>query len=241
MKNKIISISIATILVLALGACAPVQPYTNTNGVVSQINAVGTGQVYVVPDVAYIYIGVHTESKDVNQALNKNSTQAQKVADMLKGMGVAPKDIQTTAFNVIPQQEFTADGQPSGTKYGIDNTIYVTVRDLTNLGKLLSTVVGDGANSINGIQFDIQNKEKAQADARKLAIQNAIGQAQEMADAAGVKLVRLLSLNVNSSTPPMPYSAMNSGMMKSDTSVPAPMSAGQLVISVDANLSYEIK
>ena len=114
---------------------------------------------------------MHTESKDVNQALNKNSTQAQKVADMLKGMGVAPKDIQTTAFNVIPQQEFTADGQPSGTKYGIDNTIYVTVRDLTNLGKLLSTVVGDGANSINGIQFDIQNKEKAQADARKLAIQ----------------------------------------------------------------------
>jgi uncharacterized protein len=238
MKNKFVWITLAAVLVLALGACAPAPQDNTVNGVVPQINAVGTGQVYVVPDIATIYIGVHTESKDVNQALTSNSAQAQKVADTLKSMGVDPKDIQTTAFNVTPQQEFNADGTPSGVKYSVDNTVNVTVHDLTNLGKLLSAVVGDGANSINGIQFDLQNKEKAQSDARRLAIQNAMAQAQDMASAAGVKLGRLMSLNINSSNPPQPFSG---GLMKSDTSAPAPIAAGQLVISVDANLSYEIK
>ena len=228
MKNRFLWLTIASILVLAMGACAPTQ------------TANGNGQVYVAPDVVYIYVGVHTESKDVSEALAKNNTQAQAVANSLKTMGVDPKDVQTTAFNVVPQAEFTPEGQPAGNKYVVDNTVYVTVHDLTNLGKLLTAVVADGANSINGIQFDIQNKEKAQADARKLAIQNAKAQAQEMADAAGVKLGRLVSLNVNPSTPPMPYLGGKGGLMKSDTSVPAPMSAGQLVISADANLSYEI-
>jgi uncharacterized protein len=243
MKNKFLWITLAAILVLALGACAPAQEdgVGSANRIVPQVNAYGTGQVYVTPDVAYIYIGVHTESKDVNEALSKNNAQAQSVATALKALGVEPKDVQTTAFNVVPQQEFAPDGTPSGTKYMVDNTVYVTVHDLTNLGKMLSAVVGEGANSINGIQFDIQDKEKAQSEARKLAIQNAKAQAQEIADAAGVKLVRLLSLNVNTSNPPMPYYGGKGGVMKSDTSVPAPMAAGQLVISVDANLSYEIE
>ena len=119
-------------------------------------------------------------------ALSDNSTQAQAIQKALTGMGVDPKDIQTSAFNVYPQQ-LQPNPRPDGsettpvTTYAVDNTVSVTVRDLSKLGALLDQVVKSGANNINGIQFDAEDKTKALSEARKLAIQDAKNQAQEIA------------------------------------------------------------
>jgi len=240
MKRKILITLLVIGLILGLSACAP-GGQSNPNSVIPQLSATGTGKVYVTPDVAYIYIGVHSESKNVNEAMSKNNTQARAVAASLTKQGVDPKDIQTTAFNVVPQQEFNQDGSPAGNKYMVDNTVFVTVRNLSNMGLLLDAVVSEGANSINGIQFDVQEKEQAQSQARKLAVQSAIAQAQELADAGGVKLGRLVSLNAYSATPPMPFYEGKGGAMKTDITSSAPTAAGQMVISVEASLAYEIQ
>jgi uncharacterized protein YggE len=204
----------------------------------------GEGQVYLVPDVAYVYIGVHTQSENVSKALSDNNDQAKTVSDALKGLGVEEKDIQTTSFNIYPQQQYEpGTGNVTGTIYMVDNVVYVTVRDLKHLGDLLDVVVRSGANSINSINFDVVDKETALSKARELAIDNARKQAEELAKASGVTLGDVQSISTSSISTPMAKEmyGMGGGGGGMAASQPAPISAGQLVLTVDISISYQIK
>ena len=243
MKNKFGWIILSIIAVLGLGACsgtaspavATPQPPQRT------INVAGSGQVYLTPDVAYINIGVHTSADTVGDALKQNNSQATAVASSLKELGVDAKDIQTNAFNVYPQQQFGPQGEVLKTTYAVDNTVFVTVRDLSKLGQILDVVVQNGANAINGITFDVLDKTKALSQVRQMAVADARAQAQELATSAGVKLGDLISLNVYSSTSPVPAFGGKGGVASNAAGAPVSVSAGQMVLSMDASLVYEIK
>jgi uncharacterized protein YggE len=108
------------------------------------------------------------------------------------------------------------------------------------LGEILDAVVRSGANTINGITFDVTDKSAAEAQARDMAIQNARAEAEAIASAAGVKLGDLQSVNVYTSSGTVPmYDAKGYGGMQTIDTVP--VAAGQMLISVDANVVYEIK
>lgn len=202
----------------------------------------GVGNVYAVPDIAYVNIGVHTENKEPKAALAANTTQAQAVIDAIKATGIKPEDIQTSNFNIYPSTQYGTNGEILGTLYMVDNTVYVTVRDLTKMGDLLESVVSSGANNVNGIQFDITDKETLASQARKQAVENALQQAQDIANAAGVKLDELLYVNVYYSGTTYPqFEGKGGGGGMSSASVAVPVSAGKLVITAEVNMTYKIK
>jgi hypothetical protein len=207
---------------------------------VRTISVSGTGKITLAPDVAYVYIGVQSQSANVSDALSENNAKAQAIANTIKELKIDAKDIQTSSFNISPQQQYSPEGKITGTTYVVDNTVNVTVHDLTVLGKLLDAVVRAGANSINGINFDVVDRSKATSEARKLAIADARSQAEELATAAGVAVGDLQTLNAVVNTGPVPlYDAkVAQGVGGSST---VPVSAGQLTISVDVNAIYAIK
>ena len=90
----------------------------------------GSGKAFLDPDIAYIYIGVHTEGKDAAEAVAANNTQSQQLISALRDFGIAANDIQTTNFSIWPQQQYSPEGTQTGTTYVVDNTVYVTLRDL---------------------------------------------------------------------------------------------------------------
>jgi len=245
MKNKyLLTIAAFALILVVATACAPITASAQapaTTPVVRTLNAQGEGKVYVTPDIAYIYIGVHTESDSVASALSDNNKQAQAVSSTLKELGVDPKDIQTSAFSVNPQQQFDKNGQPTKTVYVVDNTVNVTVRDLSKLGDILDTTVKSGANTINGISFDVQDKASAIAKARKLAIEDGRSQATDMATAAGVTLGDLQTLNVYSSSGPVPVYEGKGGGSAVSIAGNVPTASGQMVITMEAAMVYEIK
>jgi len=181
------------------------------------------------------------DADEVSAALAANNVQANAISDALQALGVEKNDIQTSNFNVYPMMDYGPDGQISRHYYVVENTVYITVRDLSKMGELLDTVVSSGANTINGISFDVVDKEAAQAQARDMAIASAKAEAEAIASAAGVKLGDLQSVSVYTSGVSVPvYESKGiGGSAAYDASVP--ISAGQLKISVDANVVYEIK
>lgn len=252
MKTKLLLI--AVIAVLALSACAvpPAQPLNAQPAPVQQqaaeqprtINVNGTGQVSLAPDVAYVYIGVQSQGETVADVLADNNGKAQSVTQALKELGVDEKDIQTSSFNIYPQQNYPQQPAPDGsagtpvTTYQVNNTVFVTVRDLSKLGQLLDVVVRSGANSINGITFDVLDKTAATTQARQLAIESARTQAEEIAKAAGVTLVDLQTMSAYSTSNPLP---MFEGKGAAYDAASVPVSAGQLVIRVDVSAAYTIR
>ena len=141
-----------------------------------------------------------------------------------------------------PQQQFDNTGKPTKTVYMVDNTVNVTVRDLSKLGQILDTAVKTGANSISGIQFDVKDKPAAIAEARKLSIDDARKQAQDLAAAGGVTLGDLQTLNVYSNGSPTPvFEGKGGGGTAMSVASSVPTSSGQLVIIMNATLVYEMK
>jgi uncharacterized protein YggE len=100
----------------------------------------GTGSIILVPDMAYVNIGVNSEGEQVAEALRRNNELARQIANTLKAAGVEEKDIQTANFNVYPQQRYDNNGQVTGTFFSVSNNLYVTVRNLSKLGELLDLV-----------------------------------------------------------------------------------------------------
>ena len=236
MRTKIFALSIVLILALMLSGCAVklTQPATPPT-----LNVNGSAQVTLTPDIAYISVGVHTENADANEAVSGNAVQAQKVFDALKATGIEEKDIRTSNYSITPQQQFDDKGKLTGVTYVVDNTVFVTLRDLTKIGDSLGAAVSAGANNIYGIQFDVADKTSALTSARKTAVENARKQAEELAQAAGVKLGAVQNINYYNSYPVM-AEGKGSGVMMDTASVSVPVTPGQLTFTVDVNIVYAI-
>jgi len=205
------------------------------------INVTGNGKAYLTPDIAYINIGVHTENKDAAEAVGSNNTQSQKVADALKKFNIDPKDIQTTNFSIYPQQQVDPNGKVTGVTYMVDNTVFVTLRDISKIGEVIGAAVDAGANSINSIQFDAADRSKALSEARKAAVADALAQAKELASAAGVTLGDIQTINSYGGQPMPVFDAKGYGGGVAAAGSPVPVSPGQLVLTLDVNIVFEIR
>ena len=244
MRTKILFVSALLVFAMLLGACAPgAQAQATQPGPVPAprtLSVNGSAVANLTPDIAHISIGVHTENADSKEAVSANNSESQKVVDALKSMGVDPKDILTSNFSISPQDVYGPDGQKTGTTFMVDNTVVVTLRDLGKIGDLLNTAVAAGANSIYGIQFDVADKTSVLSSARKTAVDNAHAQAEELAQAAGVTLGQVQSISFYNSVPvPMADLKVASAVGIGGASVP--ISPGQLTITVDVSIVYEIK
>ena len=239
MRKKPILLVAVMLLAFTLSACGPTVAAPQAITRTLMVN--GTGTVYLTPDIAYIFIGVHTENADISEAVASNNAQAQRVVDALRNMGVEAKDIQTSNFSIWPSQQYDEYGKIIGVIYMVDNTVYVTVRDLSKLGELLDAAIGAGANNINSIQFDVADKTEALTQARQLAVDNAEALADELVAAAGVQLGEIQTIAYTDYYP-MPYYGYGMGGGGGAQAAPSlPINPGQMQLTVTVSITFEIK
>lgn len=237
MKAKYMFAVLSVLIIFSLAACGTSNAAQNN---LRQVNVSGHGEVYVVPDVAYVYIGVQNTEATVTAVLNKNTAQAQGIRTALKNLEVADADIQTSNFSIYPLPQYDQNGKITETLYQANNTVFVTVRDLSKLGTILDAVVRNGANTVNSISFDVLDKKTALTEARNKAVEDAKTQAQQLADATGAKLGEVQSISQYSSTPTPVYEGKGGGGAVS-MSANVPIATGQMIISVDVSISWSLK
>lgn len=239
MRTKLLVPTILLIAAALLSACSGTVQFGQAQP--RTINVTGNSQVILAPDIAYISIGVHTQAQTAKEAVASNTTQTQAVIDAIKGQGVDPKDIQTTNFSVYQQQQTGPNGENLGIVFMTDNTVYVTMRDLTKIGTILDASIAAGANNIYGITFDVQNKEAALATGRDQAMADAQAQADQLAKSAGATLGAVQTISYYSSSPsPIYYDnkAVPAGVGGGGS---VPISTGQLTLTVSVSVTYGIK
>ncbi|CAG0976886.1 26 kDa periplasmic immunogenic protein [Anaerolineales bacterium] len=240
MRTKILVFAVLA-FALVLSACGPAVVGQGAQPVTRTLTVNGLGSTYLTPDIAYIYIGVHSEGATASEVVQANKTQTNAVLDALKKAGVDEKDLRTTNFSIWPSQQYSPEGTVTGTIYMVDNTVYVTVRNLDGLGDLLDDTIAAGANSINSIQFDVADKSAAVKEARAKAVEDAKKQAQELAEAAGVKLGEIQSVSFYDNSPYPVFEGKGGGGGGAAAQSAVAIQPGQLTISVTVNLTYDIK
>lgn len=243
MRKKLMFSFISMALILGISACAQVPVSSKSTGdtTTRQISVTGNGQVLVVPDMATINIGVSSKAASLADAIRQNNAQAQAIKEVLVDMKVDEEDIQTSNFSVYPQSNYDDNGNIISTYFVVENTVYVTVRELSSLGDILDAVAESGANTIYAISFNLQDKTVAQKQARELAVKYAIVQAEQVAAAAGVELGEVLSINVQSSGTPVVVMGKGGGGYESMGTAPVPVSAGRMTITSNVDIVFAIK
>jgi uncharacterized protein YggE len=243
MKHSSLLFPILTTLIaaLSLNACAPTTVVANPQPAQRLLNVTGSGSVYLKPDVAYINIGVHTELATAAEAVAENSDQTAQVIDALKKFGVKDADIRTAYFSIDPSVQYNPQTNVrTGIMYVVDNSVYVTVRDIEKLGDLLDATLSAGANSVNSIQFDVEDKSAAMKEARDAAVKDAETQAKELAAAAGLTLGSLQRIDYYSTVPTEVFPGYGKGGGGAEASA-VPIQTGQLTVTATVSVSYEVK
>jgi len=241
MKRSSLPFLAILIASLSLSACAPTTVVANTQPTQRLLNVTGSGSVYLKPDVAYINIGVHTELATAAEAVAENSGQTGKVIEALKKFGLKDADIRTAYFSIYPSVQYNPQtNERTGMMYVVDNSVYVTVRDIEKLGDLLDATLSAGANSVNSIQFDVEDKSEAMKEARDAAVKDAEVQATELAAAAGITLGDLQRLDFYSTVPSEVFPGYGKGGGGAEAAA-VPIQTGQLTVTATVSMSYEIK
>jgi uncharacterized protein len=203
------------------------------------ITVTGEGRVDSPPDMATISLGVTTEGATAAEAMTANSAELAKVLANLKAAGIEDRFIQTSGLSLNPNwsNNYSSDSSeaPKITGYLAANILTVQVRALDTLGGVLDAAVADGANTLNGVTFDLTEPKPALDEARKRAVADAKDRATILTDAAGVKLGPVQSIaDGGGYTPPMP-------MFKAEMSADAvPVAAGQVSTGVTVTITWLI-
>jgi uncharacterized protein YggE len=203
------------------------------------------GETRAAPDQASISMGVTTQGATAAAALAANRTRMSAVVSAIRAQGVAERDIQTSGLDVSPQYTYPAErpgverGPPRITGYQVSNQVTVLVRDLSKLGPAVDAVVGAGANGINGISFGLQNADARADEARRQAVANVTRKAELYAQAAGLRLVRLVTLSESGGYTPRPPVVMM--RMSADAAAEStPVQPGEVGVRVDVTAVYEL-
>ncbi|MEO7841495.1 MAG: SIMPL domain-containing protein, partial [Anaerolineales bacterium] len=107
MKNKSIFVVTALLLAVLVSACGGPTTVNQAAAVTPRtIRVSGAGQAFLVPDIAYIYLGVHIESPTASKAVTENNAQTEKMIQALKDFGIDAKDIRTSNFSIWPNDKY---------------------------------------------------------------------------------------------------------------------------------------
>ena len=193
-----LSIRCAPFAILSLLALAPpvsaqsVDPMIPAAGTVLTVNA--EGRTTRVPDLATIRAGVIAQAVTASAALADDAARMQRVLAALKKAGIAPRDIATANVGLNPQYRYADNQPPVLTGYQATNSVSIRFRDIAKAGPILDALVAEGANQIDGPNLSLDNPDAALDEARTDAIHRARRRADLYAAAAGLHVVRIVSI-----------------------------------------------
>lgn len=203
----------------------------------------GQGDASVMPDLAIVSLSVAETAKTAREALDINNGAMTAVTKSLKDQGIADRDMQTSGLSIQPQYSYpqNEDGSPKLpvlNGYTVTNGLTVRVRDLAKLGAIIDQSVTSGVNQGGDIRFTNDDPEKALEEARAKAVKNAAAKAKTLADAAGVKLGRVVEISESAGgADPQPIMRMQMAKEAADS---VPIAAGENTYTVNVSVTFAI-
>lgn len=226
------------------------------------ISVSGSAEVNAAPDVATFSFVIKETSKTITEAQDVIS---QKVAIILEGLGnasVDEKDIKTQSYTMYPkyewvkvksQENIALDGtvfypgnnnKQVQTGFDVSQSVSVKLRDFDKVPEVLELFAAAGVENLNGPNFQIDEPDALQDEAREMAINEAKEKAKKLAKDLGVKLGKVVSFSEGSrGYSPQPYFAKSASLSleSADFSSAPDLPVGENTVSANVTVVYTIK
>lgn len=194
----------------------------------------GEGQIEVVPDMAYVQVGVTTVGQHVEKASSENARAVQAVLSAVGATGVERTDMTTSNFSIGMERNYREEKDRA--VYRVNNMVDITVHDLSIIGQVLGAAMSGGANEVRGLRLEVAQKREAMVRARALAAEDARQKAEHLASLHGVEIGPVLSITEGGGGGPAP---LLKTMAMDARSVP--ISAGSQRLSATIRVVYQLE
>jgi uncharacterized protein YggE len=219
-------------------AAAIVSQSTGTvSGSPDTIVSQGTGTVSGSPDTMTLGVGVQTSAPHASLALASNNSIASALQRALERDGVAASDIQTSNLSLY---------QGNGA-FNADDSVTATIHDLSRAGTIIDDALaaaGD-AGQLEFVYFSISDTSPLTAAARQAAVAAARSDAEQLASAAGEKIVALQSLSevpqdIGGCYGACPFFGAQ-GVASPSSAAPVPVQPGRQQLSLQVTATWSVE
>lgn len=205
------------------------------------IQVTGQAQVSESPDRVYIDIGVTTQARKVEDATSDNATRVSAVIAAVKQAAGAAAQLTTTEYSIGPNYSYPRNGgTPTVVGYSVSNVVQVRLDDLHKVGSVIDSATRAGSNNVQGIRFALRDEQAPRSEALKEAAIKARQDAEALAGALGLRVVRVLSLEEQGAGPrPVPMYAPAVKMALAQAPATS-IEQGTLDVSASVTLTVEV-
>jgi uncharacterized protein YggE len=147
--------------------------------------------------------------------------------------------LKTVNYSLSPTYKYQNGHEPTLTGYSASNIVQVTLDDLTKISNVIDAAAQAGANNVRGISFTLRDQDSAHADALRKAAAKARADAEVLAAAFGLKIVRVLNVEETGARF-VPVMRSMSTASAAAAEVATPVESGTLDISASLVLTVEV-
>lgn len=262
--NKLIALALiaASASVPATAQVTPTPGFTQLGPDSALLSLSAEGRSRRAPDLALFTAGVVTQARTASAALAANAERMERVVAALRAAGIADRDIQTAAISLQPRhsnpeleaqlrarrsgEPYVPPAEPEMARiigYEARNTVSVRVRRLNEMGRIIDTLVDQGANQVDGPSFTLDEPRAALDEARTEAIAEGQARAELYARAAGLRVARILSITEGGGHYPVSeimVTGRGAGPMAPPPPPPTPVAPGELTLGVNVSMQFEL-
>jgi hypothetical protein len=179
----------------------------------AQICVSGEGKIKTRPDQAIINIAIESKGAKAVDVKKENDIAVDKVLQFIKKMKIPSEDVMTQNVSLNSNYDY----EKKKHNYMATQTISIQLKDLSQYAELSAGLVDAGVNRIDNVEFKSSKLKSLQSEARKMAIKDAKGKAEDYVSALGQKMGKAILVNDNSQANyPMPMYKNMTAMSMAD-------------------------
>ncbi len=148
-----------------------------------------TGEAATVPDLAVMSVGIEAFAPDAKAASAAVAKKGAAILAALDQFKVAKEDVQTANLSLS-----RIDYGPRKGQFQASNTLTVRLHDVPRAGEAVAAATAAGANLLSGPSLSVDDPEKANRGAYIAAYRAARTRAEAYAEAAGLKVARVVTI-----------------------------------------------
>lgn len=203
---------------------------------IPQISVTGEGKIKVVPDQAVVTVGVQNSGKEAAEVKKLNDDTVDKVIKFLKKSGIPTTDFITNNVSLFKNYDY----EKKKYTYDANQTLAITLKDLSKYDAIMMGLNDTGINSIQGVEFKSSKMEDYEKEARKKAMLNAKQKALDYVSVLGQKVGKAIMISDNSvvSYPQPMYKTMNMAVANDGAAERETLAVGEIVINANVTVSF---
>jgi len=232
--------ALLAVTLLLASPLASAGPATAAQPRPATIEVTGEAKVSQTPDRVYIDIGVTTQAQTSEAAASRNAASLTAVIAAIRRAAGPAAQLTTTEYAINPNYRYPPHGTATIVGYTASNVVQVRLDDLRKIGAVLDAATRQGSNTIRDIRFAVRDEQGPRTQALREAAVRARQDAQALAEALGLAVVRVVRVSEQSpAIVPRPL-YVQARRFAAAAAPATPVEAGTIAVSATVTLTVEV-